>query len=320
MPGSRIVTVNTWSSELSKLVANAMLAQRISSINSISAICEATGADVNEISRSIGLDPRIGPKFLKAGLGFGGSCFRKDIASLTYLAESLGLEEVAEYWHQVNAMNELQRRRFTSKVIQQLDENLTGKKIALLGFAFKKDTGDTRESLAVDVINQLLQERPAEVSIFDPYCAEEDIHREFETISPQPAKGAYGNVRVYPNVYGACNGADAILIITDCDQFKCEDTPAPAKMATSLQAKPDKLLSPNSPSLGLLPRPQCAKECKDCEGSVARHESSQERVDWRVIADGMRQPRWVFDGRCLLNVDKMAELGFQVRAIGKRSW
>ncbi|RMD39956.1 hypothetical protein DV735_g5166, partial [Chaetothyriales sp. CBS 134920] len=223
VPASKIVCVNAWSSELSKLVANAMLAQRISSINSVSAICEETGADINEIAHSIGLDPRIGPKFLKAGLGFGGSCFRKDIASLTYLAESLGLDDVADYWRHVNEMNVHQRRRFVRRIIRRMDENLSGKKIALLGFAFKKDTGDTRESLAVDVICHLLEERPAEISIYDPCCRKEDIQHELDT----SLSGASQSISIYEDVYSACSNADAVLVINESEQFKANFAAGP---------------------------------------------------------------------------------------------
>ena len=322
IPESKVVQMNTSSSELSKLVANAMLAQRISSINSMSAICEATGADIAEISRSVGLDPRIGSKFLKAGLGFGGSCFRKDIASLTYLAESLGLEEVAEYWHQVNAMNELQRRRFTSKVIRQLDENLIGKKLALLGFAFKNRTGDTRGSLAVDIVSQLLQERPAEISIFDPYCSEDDILRELDVGLQRSPEESIAGVKVYEGVYAACKGADAILIITDCEEFKCKERPGSVKCSASgsmFPCKSDKLIFPTGVSYELLPPPQCAQNCKQCQPASGEQQYPRARVEWRTIAAGMKEPRWVFDGRCMLNVELMEELGFRVQSIGRQS-
>jgi UDPglucose 6-dehydrogenase len=175
---SKIVTVNLWSSELSKLVANAMLAQRISSINSISAICEQTGADVDELAKAIGLDMRLGPKFLKAGLGFGGSCFKKDILSLVYLAQTLHLDEVAEYWTQVLTINEYQRNRFVKRVVRNLHGTLIGKKITILGYAFKKDTSDTRESPAVEVVKTLLADNPAEIAIFDPKCNPENVKDE----------------------------------------------------------------------------------------------------------------------------------------------
>ncbi|CAM9792295.1 unnamed protein product, partial [Ectocarpus sp. 8 AP-2014] len=149
VPKDRILATNTWSSELSKLVANAFLAQRVSSINSISALCEATDADISEVSRALGYDPRIGNKFLNSSVGFGGSCFQKDVLNLVYICESTGLPEVAEYWHQVIAMNDYQKSRFTQLMVRRMFNTVTGKKIAVLGFAFKKDTGDTRETPAV---------------------------------------------------------------------------------------------------------------------------------------------------------------------------
>jgi UDPglucose 6-dehydrogenase len=167
VPQEKIITANLWSSELSKLAANAMLAQRISSINSLSAICEATGADVEQVSYAIGLDSRIGSKFLKASVGFGGSCFQKDILNLVYLSESLGLKEVADYWHQVVIMNDYQKRRFYERIVKKLFNTITSKRICILGFAFKKDTADTRESAAISLIKNLLSER-AHVSVYDP--------------------------------------------------------------------------------------------------------------------------------------------------------
>ena len=146
VPRKRIITTNLWSSELSKLAANAMLAQRISSINALSALCEATGADVDEVAEAVGRDSRIGPKFLKASVGFGGSCFHKDISNLVYLCQSLHLDQVAEYWRQVLVINEYQKTRFTRMIVEALFHTVTQKKIAILGFAFKKDTGDTRYS------------------------------------------------------------------------------------------------------------------------------------------------------------------------------
>jgi UDPglucose 6-dehydrogenase len=167
VPRDKIITTNLWSSELSKLVANAFLAQRISSINSISALCEATGADVDEVANAIGKDSRIGPKFLKASVGFGGSCFQKDILNLVYLCEHFGLPEVAAYWESVVKMNNWQKARFTRAIVQQLFNTVSGKRIAVLGFAFKKDTNDTRESAAIDVVRGLLEEN-ATVVIYDP--------------------------------------------------------------------------------------------------------------------------------------------------------
>ncbi|XP_034146901.1 UDP-glucose 6-dehydrogenase isoform X2 [Esox lucius] len=174
VPKSRIITTNTWSSELSKLAANAFLAQRISSINSISALCEATGADVEEVALAIGMDQRIGSKFLKASVGFGGSCFQKDVLNLVYLCEALNLPEVASYWQQVIDMNEYQRRRFACRIIDCLFNTVTGKKIALLGFSFKKDTGDTRESSTI-YISKYLMDEGAQLHIYDPKVLKEQI-------------------------------------------------------------------------------------------------------------------------------------------------
>merc|ERR1711937_1102484 len=175
VPREKILTTNLWSSELSKLVANAMLAQRVSSINSIARLCERTGADVGEVARAIGADSRIGPKFLNASVGFGGSCFQKDILNLVYICEQFGLSEVAAYWQQVVDMNEYQKRTFTQRIIHTLFNTVTGKKIGILGFAFKKDTGDVRETPAVDVCKLLLAEK-ALLAIHDPKVSREQIY------------------------------------------------------------------------------------------------------------------------------------------------
>jgi UDPglucose 6-dehydrogenase len=343
IPRSRILSINAWSSELAKLVVNAMLAQRISSINSISAICEVTGADVDEIAKSIGLDPRIGPQFLKAGLGFGGSCFRKDISSLSYLAESLGLDEVGHYWSQINSINELQRHRFARKVIQHFNENLVGKKIALLGFAFKKNTGDTRESLAVDVIKTLLEERPAEIAIFDPCCREADILREIDPICMSAFSRARDDciVKVYPEPYQACSQANAVLVITDCDQFR--NTPSKNTTQRTRTAKPSPSENENtyifkadpftpttdsestmslSYQYNLPPPPPCASDCPDCAWDVQSEKPSsvpsQETLEWARIAYGMKEPKWVFDGRAMLDVAGLERLGVNVDQLGRR--
>ena len=198
-----------------------MLAQRISSINSISAICEKTGADIAEISESVGSDPRIGSKFLQAGIGFGGSCFRKDISSLVYLAETLGLDEVAEYWSQVLTINSWQRTRFIRRVIRCLNGTLVGKKLTILGYAFKKGTSDTRESPALECIKILLEEAPMEIAIYDPYCTPAQVTSEIETLLGKEAmKQDGGCVEVYSNVYAACESSSGLLILTDCDEFK----------------------------------------------------------------------------------------------------
>ena len=163
----KILTTNVWSSELSKLTANAFLAQRISSINAMSELCEKTGADVNEVAKAIGMDSRIGSKFLKASVGFGGSCFQKDILNLVYIAKSYGLNEVAEYWEQIIIMNDHQKSRFSSNIVQTLYNTVAGKKITFLGWAFKKDTNDTRESAAIYVADDLINEQ-AKIAVYDP--------------------------------------------------------------------------------------------------------------------------------------------------------
>ena len=167
IPLKKIITSNIWSSELSKLVANAFLAQRVSSINSISALCEKTDADISEVAKAVGMDSRIGNKFLKAGIGFGGSCFKKDILNLVYLCSYYGLQEVASYWESVVKINEYQQERFIANILNNMFSTLAGKKICILGFAFKADTGDTRESPAIYITRKLLAEH-AEVNISDP--------------------------------------------------------------------------------------------------------------------------------------------------------
>ena len=215
VPRDRIITTSLWSSELSKLVANAFLAQRIASINSISAVCEATGADVDEVAHVIGRDSRIGPKFLKASVGFGGSCFQKDILNLVYLCEHFGLPEVAAYWDHVVRMNDHQKRRFTGRIVKGLFNTVADKKIAVLGFAFKKNTNDVRESPAIAVCRDLLAEH-AKLSVYDPQVAPEDIRRELQGT-------ADGRLTIARNAYEACEGSHAVAILTEWDEFKTLD-------------------------------------------------------------------------------------------------
>ena len=170
----RIITTNLWSSELSKLTANAFLAQRISSINAISALCEATEADVDEVAKAIGADSRIGPKFLRSSIGFGGSCFQKDILNLTYLCRHFGLPEVADYWQQVISMNEYQKERFVQRMLDAMFNTISGKRIAVLGFAFKKDTNDARESPAIQICQRLIEEKGS-LNIYDPQVSKESV-------------------------------------------------------------------------------------------------------------------------------------------------
>ncbi|CAH9084429.1 unnamed protein product [Cuscuta europaea] len=228
VPEERIITTNLWSAELSKLAANAFLAQRISSVNAMSALCEATGADVSQVSYAVGKDTRIGPKFLNSSVGFGGSCFQKDILNLVYICECNGLPEVAEYWKQVIKINDYQKSRFVNRVVSSMFNTVSNKKIAILGFAFKKDTGDTRETPAIDVCKGLLGDK-AQLSIYDPQVSEEQIQRDltlnrFEWDHPlhlQPASpGAGKKVSVVWDAYEAMKGAHAVCILTEWDEFK----------------------------------------------------------------------------------------------------
>jgi len=250
-PRERIITTNLWSSELSKLVANAFLAQRISSINSISALCEKTEADVNEVSRAIGLDNRIGKYFLRAGVGFGGSCFKKDILHLVYLCEHYGLPEVAAYWEQVVTMNEYQEMRFVSKMVASMFNTIAGKRIAVFGAAFKANTNDTRESPALEVCRALLEER-AEVVITDPH-AMENARYDLGDLAKR--------ITFEPDPYAAANGAHAIAVVTEWSQFA--------------------------------------------------------QLDYEKIHGSMVKPAFIFDGRNLLDHNKLYELGFNVYPIGK---
>ena len=208
----KIITTNLWSSELSKLVSNAFLAQRISSINSISAICEATGANINEVAKAIGTDTRIGSKFLKPGPGFGGSCFKKDILNLVYLCKFYGLNEVADYWEQVVDINQWQQNRISSLVIRNLFGTLSNKKLAIYGFSFKANTNDTRESPSINVSKNLLQEG-AKLSFYDPKVSEKQILSEFENNINEK------NVLVNNTALKAAEGADAIIVLTEWDEF-----------------------------------------------------------------------------------------------------
>ena len=227
VPREKIITTRVWSSELSKLTANAFLAQRVSSINAISALCEKTGADVDEISRAIGADSRIGAKFLKSSVGFGGSCFQKDILNLVYLCQHFNLPEVAAYWEQVIKMNDYQKHRFAKKIIDTLFNTVSGKKIAFLGWAFKKDTNDTRESAAIYVADELLQDR-AEIHIYDPKVTASQVYADLEYLQTQKGhpegseatRDLLSRVKVHNNPYSAMQSAHAIAILTEWDEFK----------------------------------------------------------------------------------------------------
>lgn len=249
VPRENIITTNVWSSELSKLVANAFLAQRVSSINAISAVCEASGADVDEVANAIGKDSRIGPKFLKSSVGFGGSCFQKDILNLVYLCEHFGLPDVAEYWRQVIKINDYQRKRFTRKVIHSLFNTLQGKRIAILGFAFKKDTNDTRESAAIYICRDLLEEG-ADIAVYDPQVDSEEIK---ELTSEK--------VQIAGSAEDAVAGSHAVLVLTEWDEFK--------------------------------------------------------ELNYTALYESMVKPAHIFDGRNILDLAELEEIGFNAFGIGK---
>jgi len=257
---NKILTTNIWSSELSKLVANAFLAQRVSSINAVSELCEKTQADITEIASAIGMDSRIGNKFLTASVGFGGSCFQKDVLNLVYIAQSQGLYQVAEYWKQVIKMNDHQKKRFSKNIVQKLYNTVSGKKIAFLGWAFKKDTNDTRESAAIYVANDLLYEQ-ANIEVYDPKVAKHQIYFDLEYLNSRPQEENKTQVTVVNDPYKAVENAHAIAILTEWEEFKT--------------------------------------------------------YDWNRIYNSMLKPAFIFDGRNLLDKDKLEKIGFVYQGIGK---
>lgn len=222
LPKERVLQTNVWSSELSKLVANAFLAQRVSSINSISALCEKTDANVAEVSRAIGFDSRIGSKFLNASVGFGGSCFQKDILNLVYIAKSFGLPEVADYWEQVIIMNDYQKRRFADNIVSTLYNTISGKKIIFYGWAFKKDTNDTRESAAIYVADALLDEN-AILHVYDPKVSAETIYADLDYLGSRSPEENRRLLKVVTDPIEVTNDAHAIAIMTEWDEIKSYD-------------------------------------------------------------------------------------------------
>ncbi len=214
----KILTTNVWSSELSKLTANAFLAQRISSVNAMSEICEKTGANVNEVAKAIGMDSRIGPKFLKASVGFGGSCFQKDILNLVYIAKAYGLDSVANYWEQVIIMNNHQKRRFSNNIVQTLYNTVADKKIAFLGWSFKKDTNDTRESAAIYVADDLINEQ-AKIAVFDPKVSRKKVLSDLDFLETRSVKANADSIISLNDPYLSCENAHAIAVLTEWDEF-----------------------------------------------------------------------------------------------------
>ena len=215
IPENKIIKTNIWSSELSKLASNAFLAQRISSINSLSALCEKTGAKIDEVAKAVGMDSRIGSKFLKSSVGFGGSCFKKDILNLVYLCKYFKLDEVAEYWENVIKINDFQKQRFSFKIIESLKEVKNKPRVSILGWAFKKDTNDSRESSSIDVVKKLL-ENGIEVNIFDPMVSKETILKDLDSLSKSNLLG----VKVSPTLETSLIGSYGICILTEWEEFK----------------------------------------------------------------------------------------------------
>ena len=218
IPKEKILTTNVWSSELAKLASNAMLAQRISSINSLSALCEKTGANIDELSKAIGMDHRIGPHFLKASVGFGGSCFQKDILNLVYLCKHYGLDGVAEYWHQVVKINDYQKYRFAQKIIDHFGGNLTEKTIAILGWAFKADTNDSRESASIYVAERLYK-AGASLEIYDPMVSKESILNDIQLYWNYSSESVHDRIRILKKT-SSIKESDAVVILTEWNEFK----------------------------------------------------------------------------------------------------
>ncbi len=342
VPAARIVTVNTFSSELAKLVANTMLAQRISSVNAVSAMCEeiGLGADVDDVSLAIGKDTRVGSKFLQAGVGFGGSCFEKDILNLAYLASELHLDVVADYWLSILRINEHQRQRYARNVVRELNGSLRGKKIGILGFAFKDGTNDTRNSIAVHIIKDLAEEMPREIAIFDPGCSSADILDEVQKIGLTEAQ--LDRVRICSGWRETVEEASAVCVLTQWKEFRGRRIGGPAKASgvktkgvsntMALNLGDDSLtemkvlaledmarreLSTAEDPLGRLkPLPACGEECSRCRVTDS-HTRDEDGVDWVEVASIMQEPRWVFDGRNVVNRLELQGLGFKVRGIGK---
>ena len=339
VPRDRIVTMHLWSSEMAKLAANALLAQRISSINALSAICEATGADVDEVAYAVGLDKRIGPKMLKSSVGFGGSCFRKDVLNLVYIAQTLHLPEVADYWEAVVEMNEYQKQRFCKRIVRSLYHTLTDKRVAILGFAYKKDTGDTRESASISLVNSLVAEK-ADIRIYDPKVDDEQIWQELKWAAPTDFAEVQKRVTVCSSAYEACEDSHAAIIVTEWDEFSNRDSevnirdvnglavvgrsPSSYMTGGGMQFSNGKLELPaqNGHTNGHLDAngtkaPKAEEKPSHHHTRSKQHDKPQPKLDWAHVAKIMRRPMFVFDGRNVVDASKLEKLGFRVESIGK---
>ena len=258
VPKENILTTNLWSSELSKLTANAFLAQRISSINSLSELCEETGADIEEVSKAIGMDSRIGSSFLKTSVGFGGSCFQKDILNLVYISRSLGLEKVANYWEQILIINKHQRDRFSNKIVECIKNNNLQQNILLLGWAFKKDTNDTRESAAIYVSDNLIN-NDIRIDIYDPKVNKDQVDFDLSYLNENYDKSL---VKFIEDPISNISNYNLIAIMTEWDEFK--------------------------------------------------------DYDWKSIYEKVKKPAFIFDGRNILEIEKIKKIGFNYIGIGRK--
>jgi len=260
VPRERILKTNLWSSELSKLIANAFLAQRISSINSVSALCESTGADVKEVARAIGMDKRIGNQFINTGPGFGGSCFKKDILNLVYISRHYDLKEVADYWQGVLNINTWQKSRISKIIVEKLFSTITGKKLSILGFSFKANTNDTRESPAINICKDLLEEG-CNLSIYEPKVKATQIEKDLGLIQQKEFKIiTEGQWQYSKSIISSAEGSDAIVILTEWEEFKL--------------------------------------------------------INWEQLSKVMRSPSWIFDTRCITNIEEAKQYGFNVWRLG----
>ncbi|KAJ5087981.1 UDP-glucose 6-dehydrogenase [Penicillium angulare] len=289
-----IITMDQWSAELSKLASNALLAQRISSINSLSAICEAVDANIDSVVEGCGSDPRIGNKMLHSGIGWGGSCFPKDVAALVYLARSLGLNTVANYWNAVLEMNEDQQTRFVKRILGCMQRCINGKNIAVLGFSFKKDTSDTKHSPSIKLVRGLLVEG-ATICVYDPMVSESQIRTDVS-----PSKDDSTRLRVFSTADEACANADAVVVATEWDEFKT----------------PEALLASHQVNLinGVN-----GSETNDVGMNGAHEISARKKVDWHSIVDNMKQPAFIFDGRNMLSSQYFENLSCRYVGIGYSS-
>ena len=259
VPKKNILTTNLWSSELSKLTSNAFLAQRISSINSLSELCEETGADIDEVASAIGMDSRIGSSFLKTSVGFGGSCFQKDILNLVYISRSLGLEKVANYWEQIIIINAHQRDRFAKKIRSLINNKSLNDNVCILGWAFKKDTNDSRESAAIYVSDFLIKSN-IYLNVYDPKVKESQIFFDLNYINTND-KNNKQYVSVYNTPLDCIINTNVIAILTEWDEFK--------------------------------------------------------DYDWKNLYKKMRKPAYIFDGRNILDKEKLESIGFNYIGLGK---